>query len=159
MLMADLTDDELALFVPHLYERRYAKNEVVFFRNDPAQAFYIVKSGYVQLTLDLEDKFEQLVVLSSHDFFGESGLFNNMTRVYNAFANVDNTELYVIPRINLMEIFEANDKIKAKIMSAMAYMLIEQKRKLFNAYRETFTFFDLGTAYNREDFGVDRPPA
>lgn len=156
--MADLTDDELALFIPHLYERRYNKDEVIFFRNDPAQAFYIVKSGQVQLTLDLADKFEQLVILSSHDFFGESGLFQNMTRVYNSFAYSDNTELYVIPRVNVLEIFAENERIKAKIMSAMSYMLIEQKRKLFKAYRETFTFFDLGSAYNREDFGVDKPP-
>ena len=30
-------------FVPYLYPRKYKKDEVVFFRDDPSQALYIVK--------------------------------------------------------------------------------------------------------------------
>ena len=43
LLFSCLTDEELMVFLPNLYTRNYSKDEIVFFRNDPSQALYIVK--------------------------------------------------------------------------------------------------------------------
>jgi CRP/FNR family transcriptional regulator, cyclic AMP receptor protein len=37
-LFAKLSKREMALFLPYLHVRRYERNEVVFFRNDPSRA-------------------------------------------------------------------------------------------------------------------------
>ena len=55
----------MALFLPHLHLRQYKNEEVVFFRNDPSNAFYIVKSGKVSLNIDVNNQFEVLMVLKS----------------------------------------------------------------------------------------------
>ena len=59
-----LTPEEMNLFLPFLFLRKYKEREVVFFRNDPSHAFYIVKSGKVSLNIDIKEKFETLTQLS-----------------------------------------------------------------------------------------------
>lgn len=148
-LFADLSDNELATVVPNIFERRYIKDEVVFFREDPAQALYIIKSGQVHLSLDIEDSFESLSRLGTQDYFGEEAFFDDTFRVYNAICQSEQTELYVIPTLSLIEIFENDTRTKSKVMSALAKTYLMRNSRLFKSYRESFGFFDLSQAYVR----------
>jgi hypothetical protein len=47
----------------------------------------------------------------------------------------------------LLEIFENDMLIKAKMMTAMAENYEKQNVNLFRAYQESFGFFDLGRAF------------
>lgn len=149
-LFATLLDEELAYFTPHIYARTYAKNEVIFFRNDPSQALYLIKSGEVALNLDIEKKFELLISLKSTHNLGENSLIENTRRSYNSISLVDNTELYVIPQINIFEIFEENMMIKAKIMASLSAQYEKYSQNLFANYRSSLGFMDLGRAYYKE---------
>ena len=72
-------------------------DEVVFFRNDPGNALYLVKSGKVSINIDIEDEFELLSVIKSGGAFGESSLLSESNRVYTSIIYSERAELYVLP--------------------------------------------------------------
>ena len=148
-LFQELVDKELAEFLPFMHLRTYQKNEIVFFRGDPSQALYIVKSGTVSLSIDIEDQFEELTRVFTAEVFGDNSLLDGKQRIYHALCISEKSELYVIPRLNIMEIFQDNQKIKVKMMSAMANYYNEYTSSLFSAYRETFGFFDLTKVFSK----------
>ena len=71
-LFERLNYKEMSYFLPYFYLREYKMDEVVFFRNDPGNALYLVKSGKVSINIDVEDNFELLNVIKSGGAFGES---------------------------------------------------------------------------------------
>ncbi|MCS7019715.1 MAG: cyclic nucleotide-binding domain-containing protein [Cytophagales bacterium] len=146
-LFHDLTDDELATFIPHLHPRRYLQNEAIFFRGDPSQALYIIKSGEVKLNLDVEDSFEELITLTRGDTFGDNAILEGARRNFNAIAASEVCELWVLAQVNILEIFEEEPQIKAKMALAFAAYYDRYVRHIVKAYRNNFGFFNLGEAY------------
>jgi len=146
-LFEKLTDKEIEEFVPYLHLRTYAENEVVFFRNDPSQALYIIKSGHIKLNLDVNDQFEELLMLHPGASFGDNSILENTVRNYNAISCSDDCELYVIPQVNILDIFESNIHIKAKMVSAVAQYYDKYLTNMSKVYRESFGLFDLGQVY------------
>ena len=144
-----LTDDELAEFVPFLHNRTYRASEIVFFRHDPSQALYLVKEGRISISIDIEGRFEELHVVGPAGFLGEHALLENKRRLYHATCLSETAELYVIPRLNIMEIFEDHVAIKAKVMAALAERQSLLQQNLFNAYQSSFGFFDLSQVFNK----------
>lgn len=147
-LFEKLTDDELAHFAPYLYLRNYRQNEVVFFTGDPSQGLYIVKSGIISLNLDLRDGFEKLMTLRSGRLFGDNTLLANTKRIYTAIVLTEEAELYVIPKVNAMEIMNEHPAIRAKIMTAFSETYNEYMNNLFRTYKSSLGFFDLGAVYS-----------
>ena len=143
-----LTSNELALFLPYFHEREYQKDEVVFFRGDPSRAMYILKSGAISLSIDYQDDLEELTTISEGQAFGESCLLPDTARLLNAIVISPQSHLYVIPQLNVHEIFENNVVIKAKIFSALAEIYHEYNNNLFEAYRKSLGFFHLPLVYD-----------
>jgi signal-transduction protein with cAMP-binding, CBS, and nucleotidyltransferase domain len=52
-----LKNAEMSRFLSAIHYRKYSKDEVIFFRSDPSHAFYVVKSGLVNLTLEIKNDF------------------------------------------------------------------------------------------------------
>ncbi len=146
-LFERLEDSELAEFVPFLHLRAYKRDEAIFFRKDPSQALYLIKSGEVSLNIDIEDKFEELTRVGVAQSFGDNALLVNTRRIYNAVCTSEVSEIYVLATTNILEIFENNIMIRAKMMTAMAENYEKQNVNLFRAYQESFGFFDLGRAF------------
>jgi CRP-like cAMP-binding protein len=146
-LFEKLTQEEMAVFIPYLHLRNYVQNEAVFFRNDPSRALYIVKTGRVMINIDVADKFEFLKFARPSESFGNNALLENTTRVYNAIVDSDYCDLYVLPQVNILEIFEANVVIRAKMITALSELYNQRTLNLFKAYQSTFGFFDLSQAY------------
>lgn len=146
-LFSLLSNDELSEFVPFLYPRKYKKDEVVFFRDDPSQALYIVKRGEVTLNIDINDQFEKLVEVKSGKAFGDNTLLTGTKRLYTAVTSSDTATLFVIPQVNIHEIFNSNDRIKAKMLTSLAEMYNQYTGNLFKAYKSSFGFFDIAEAY------------
>lgn len=144
LLFRHLKDEELIEFLPHIYERVYGKDEVIFFRNDPSQAFYMIKTGRVMLTLDTSDNFEKLITLSRYNYFGENALMNRKNRMYNAISLSEKTQVYAIPQVHMAEIFEDEPEIRYKIIEALAEVYEQNLSNIFRAYSTSFGFFDLG---------------
>lgn len=142
-----LTYDELALFTPFMFKRTFVQDEVVFFRNDPSQALYLIKSGSISLNIDLGDKFEVLSILNKGKAFGDNALLENTRRIYTTIVVTEKADIYVIPQVNLLDIFQNNPNIKAEVLNSLAEIYNDYTANLFNAYRSSFGFFNLGEAY------------
>lgn len=138
-----LKQQELARFLPAMHERKYVKDEVVFFSKDPSQALYLIRKGQVDLTIDLQENFETILQLKRGDAFGENCLIKNSKRTYTAIVSSEEAELIVIPYFAIQEIFDGNPKIKAKMMTALAEYYNANNQRLFRSYRESFGFFSL----------------
>lgn len=149
-LFERLTYDEMAHFLPYLILRTYNLDEVVFFRNDPSQALYLIKSGTISLNIDISDRFEPLATMGKGEAFGDNSLLENTRRNYTAIITSEKAELYVIPQVNLLDIFASHPNIKAEMLHAYAEEYNRYTRNLFDAYRTSFGFFDLGQAYLRK---------
>lgn len=146
-LFERLTYDELALFTPYMFLRTYTQDEVVFFRNDPSQALYVIRSGSVSLNIDLGEKFEVLSLLERGHAFGDNSLLENTRRIYTSLVVSERAEIYVLPQVNIQEIFENHANVKAEMLHSLAELYNGYTVNLFNAYRSSFGFFDLGQAY------------
>lgn len=147
-LMDRLTDREIAEFVPFLHLRTFSQNEVVFFRNDPSQALYIIKSGRIKISIDVEEHFEDLLELSSGDSFGDNAILEVSIRSYNAICSSESCELYVIPQVNINYIFAHHIEIKAKMMQGLARYYDRYLVNLAKSYRDTFGLFNLSNVYH-----------
>ncbi|MEQ8360003.1 MAG: cyclic nucleotide-binding domain-containing protein [Cytophagales bacterium] len=143
-----LNNDDLAHLVPYLHQRKYKKDEVVFFRGDPSQALYIVKSGKVSLNIDIGEKFETLTNRTAGSCFGDNSLLAKSERIYNAIVESEHCELYVIPQINILDLFEKKIEIKAKMLQALAESYYELNQNLYKSYKSSFGFFELSNAFD-----------
>lgn len=146
-LFSTLTHSELSRFSPYLYKREYHKNEVVFFRGDPSQALYLIRSGSVEMSLDLNQNMEYLTTAYQPQSFGDNALLPNSFRLYNAVVNSDIAEILVLPQANLHGIMAANPIIKSKMHVALCVSYNNYMNNLFKSYRSAQGFFDLGTSY------------
>mgnify|MGYP006213145205 CR=1 FL=1 len=75
-----LRQKELARFLPAMHERKYVKDEVVFFTKDPSQALYLIRRGQIDLTIDVRDNFETILQLKRGEAFGNG--FSSTTRLW-----------------------------------------------------------------------------
>ncbi|WP_226390579.1 Crp/Fnr family transcriptional regulator [Penaeicola halotolerans] len=142
-----LTNAEMVKFLPLIHTRKYQKDEVVFFRNDPSQAIYIVKKGLITLNLDIKDEFETILHVGKGGCFGENSLLEGTKRVYTSLVISEEAELYVIPSDTIQEVFATNARIKAKMMTSLAEFYNKNYVRLFTAYKDSFGFFNLGEIY------------
>ncbi|MFD2033234.1 Crp/Fnr family transcriptional regulator [Belliella marina] len=142
-----LKHSEMAKFLPAIHNRKYMKDEVVFFRNDPSQALYVLRRGNVRLTVDISDSFETILEVTKGGAFGENSLMENTKRIYTAIVDSEEAELMVIPHFSIQEIFESNPKIKAKMMTSLAEFYNQNNQKLFTSYQNSFGFFNLAQMF------------
>jgi CRP-like cAMP-binding protein len=138
---------EMSLFLPYLYLREYKMDEVVYFRNDPSNALYMVKSGKVSLNVDVAESFEQLKVIKSGVSFGENALLDNTIRLSSAIVVSERSELYVLPHVYISEVFESHIIIKAKMLESLCEQVDETLSHVYKAYKSTYGFFSLGQVF------------
>lgn len=148
-LFVGLNDRQLGYFLPNTFERKYNPNEVVFFCNDPSQALYIVKSGQVMLTLDIQDKFERIGLLEEYDFFGENSILMDARRIYNAICEDEEVSLMIIPKVHIREIFIDHPRVKATMLENLCEVFNERYDKIFSEYKSSLGFFELGRVFRR----------
>jgi len=150
ILFSSLTKDERALFLPHLHKRTYAKNEIVFLRNDPAHALYILTDGEVALTLDNDKSVEVITHLDSGSIFGETCILAEKKRLANAVSLSDNSTMYVLPQVSIQDIFASNIKIKVKMLEAVANLYHDVNGDILKTYQEAEGFFYMSNVYHHE---------
>ena len=146
-LFEKLTYEEMSLFLPFFYLREYKSDEVVFFRNDPSNALYLVKSGKVSLCVDVNDNFETLRNIKSGGEFGENSLLPSSNRILNAIVASERAELYVLPKINIEGILGSHAKINSKMMQSLAEVYNDLNRLVFKGYTSSAGLFNLSQIY------------
>ncbi|MFO7825776.1 MAG: cyclic nucleotide-binding domain-containing protein [Cyclobacterium sp.] len=143
----DLNFAELSRFLPAIHQRKYERNEVVFFRNDPSQALYILEKGEVTLNIDIRSDFETIIKVREGYAFGENSMLENSKRIYTAIVNTEEALLWVIPNYAILDIFRNNQKIRAKMMTSLASYYNQTNHQLFTSYRNSYGFFNLGQMF------------
>ena len=138
-----LNNEEKSFFLPYLYLRKYQQDEVVFFRRDPAHALYIVKKGEVELMLDMDREFEKLAVVQARQSFGNNALIKDAKRLYSAIVRSNEAELYVVPHVNIYEIFGEESRAQAKMCASLASLYEQHVEDLYESYRLSQGFFSL----------------
>ncbi|MCS6821899.1 MAG: cyclic nucleotide-binding domain-containing protein [Microscillaceae bacterium] len=152
-LFQNLSYQELSLFTSYIYTRQYQKHEVVFFRNDPSRALYLIKKGIVALSLDMQTNFEVFTHLTEYKALGISALLANTRRTYNAIVESEECELIVIPQVNIFDIFKQNPIIKAKMLEALSQIYHFNTSLFLKKYRLTQGFFEITDLYKEWKHG------
>lgn len=122
-------------------------DEVVFFRNDPGNALYLVKSGKVSINIDIEDEFELLNVIKSGGAFGENSLVDESNRIYTSIIYSERAELFVLPKVNIHEIFQSHPEIKTKMLESLTELFNDFMINLFKGYKSSLGLFNLSQVY------------
>lgn len=146
-LFERLNYKEMSHFLPYFYLREYKMDEVVFFRNDPGNALYLVKSGKVSINIDIEDEFELLNVIKSGGAFGENSLVEESNRIYTSIIYSERAELFVLPKVNIHEIFQSHPVIKTKMLESLTELFNDFMINLFKGYKSSLGLFNLSQVY------------
>lgn len=146
-LFEDLTAKEKSYFLPYIHERSYKKDEVVFFRNDPSHALYIIKAGTVELNIDINKEVERLAVIGRGGVIGENCLLKATERNYNAITSSETATLYVIPQDSIFFIFENHIQVRVKMLESLAEINDHFHSNLMKVYRSALGFFNLTQVY------------
>ncbi len=80
-LFAALPPADLQVLAGQLMQRAFRRNEVIFHRDDPGTALYIIQEGQVKISLpNMEGDEVTLDVVSRGNFFGEMSLIDGLPR-------------------------------------------------------------------------------
>lgn len=150
ILFSDLTTDERALFLPHLHRRTYEKDEVVFLRNDPAHALYILAKGEVMMTIDHEDEVEEIMRVDKGSIIGETSILKNKRRFVNAVVVSERASLFVLPQVSIHDIFSSHIKVKVKMLEAVSDLYHDLNQDILKTYQNSRGFFYMSNVYNRK---------
>lgn len=156
LVFSRLEMKEVQLICERAYERKYKKNEVIFFESNNDRNLYILVYGRVKLTmLSPEGKEKVLTILQEGDIFGEMSLFDEDPHPLNAEV-VDDSRLVILPFDDLEDIIMKNPKVAIKIIEALA-----KKTRLLTSQVRELVFQDaegrLASLLTRfiEDFGIE----
>ncbi|OQX95414.1 hypothetical protein B6I21_05575 [candidate division KSB1 bacterium 4572_119] len=127
-IFSDLKKSELREFERIIHQRRYKKDEVVFYEGEPGLGMYIIESGTIKIFKDYDNKLkEELATLFTGDFIGEMALLDESPRSATAVAN-EETKLIGVFRPDLFDLLEKKPRLGNKILLKLAQMIAERLR-------------------------------
>jgi CRP-like cAMP-binding protein len=118
--LSGLSQGDIESLASTLRRRRYARNEVVFHRDDPGNSLFMVASGSVKICLRSEDGRE--VVLTRHgpgEHFGDLALFDGEPRSADAIA-LEQSELLILPRELFLQFIHGNPEAALRLLTTLA---------------------------------------
>ncbi len=140
-IFQDLNDKNFQEIETIIHERAYHPHEIIFKRQAPGEAMYIIMAGEVEIYIEDHDGNKQvLVTLEQGDFFGELALLDNETRSATA-ASIDSSTILVFSQTDLESIMERKPDLGNKILLNLARVTSTRLRKtnelLSEAQRES----------------------
>ena len=125
----NLSGNSLNNFLSLIHYRNYAKNEVIFLKDDPGIALYIIIEGKVQIELIDSDMQIILANFTRGDFFGELALLNDSKRSANAVAKTD-CSLAIVFKPDLDEYIYKYPKSGSFILQGLCNVIASRLRNL-----------------------------
>lgn len=114
--------------------RTFNKGEVIFSEGSTGQAVYLVRAGLVEITREHDGKHTVLARLGSKEVIGELAILPRRPRTVTATA-VEFTELLVLDRPVLTQMFERAPKPVTSILQTLAKRLDEALQQLAEVSR------------------------
>jgi CRP/FNR family transcriptional regulator, cyclic AMP receptor protein len=104
-------------------KRKLEKGSFLFYRGDPADNFYLLISGAVEILLSSPDGRELVInEMVPGDFFGELGLLTGQPRSADAVARLPSL-LLAVPRQAFLSVLEAEPILTRRLLEATAIRL------------------------------------
>jgi len=120
LLFSGLTEAELNLIAQRVRQRRYRENEIIFHRDDPGVALYIILSGKVKIHNETVEGGDVIhAVFSDGEFFGELSLLDGAERSADV-STIEATEVLVLTREDLLDCIKMHPQIGINILAVLA---------------------------------------
>ncbi len=124
-LFANLLDEDVARFANAAQLKSYKKGHLLYLRDEQANFFYIIYSGWLKLFHTTEEGEEvSLVMLTRNGITGESAIFEHGQFTSSAQV-VEDAEILSIPLALLKEQLRVNSQLAFNMLASMA----EYKRR------------------------------
>ncbi|NQV37706.1 MAG: cyclic nucleotide-binding domain-containing protein [Candidatus Marinimicrobia bacterium] len=112
-----------------IHERAFHPKEIIFKRQAPGEAMYIIMAGDVEIYIeDHNDNKNVLATLEQGDFFGELALLDNETRSATA-AAIESSTILVFSQTDLESLIERKPSLGNKILLNLARVTGARLRK------------------------------
>lgn len=119
-LFARLSREELQALGLRVRMRSFRAGEIIFHRNDPGDAFYVILRGVVKIFLSSEEGQEVvLIILKEGEFMGELSLIDGEPRSASALA-LEATDTLTIDRDSLLDFIGEHPRAGLSIFAVMA---------------------------------------
>ena len=103
--------------------RTYIEGEVLFNKNDPAKALYIICDGEVEIFNESSSLEEEREKLGAQEFLGEAGvILKNTLRTSTAQCS-QQSSLLILTQAALEDLAFSNDSLGKKIYANLAFIL------------------------------------
>jgi CRP-like cAMP-binding protein len=128
-LLSDLEEPVLAELERASYRKRVPKGTYLFFQSDPADAFYLVRSGSIAIVLTSRDGRELVInEMRPGDCLGEVGLLTGQLHSAGAMARVE-SEVLVVPRRAFLGLLKAEPRLVHRLLETTARRLVSSAER------------------------------
>ncbi|MBN2371924.1 MAG: Crp/Fnr family transcriptional regulator [Vicinamibacteria bacterium] len=122
-IFSEIAEADIDAIVRLCTRRKYPKDTVVFFENDPGDILFMIVEGRIKVTILGDDGKEViLTVLGPGDFFGEMALLDNEPRSATAIA-IESCELLLLHRADFESALEENRSISRGLVRVLSARL------------------------------------
>jgi CRP/FNR family transcriptional regulator, cyclic AMP receptor protein len=128
-LFAGLSKGELKEIERLIHLRQYKSGEVIFWEDEPGVGMYVVHAGEVGIYKAFgTPEQRELAHLHTADFFGETALLEDESRLATAVALAD-SRLLGLFHPDFFDLFERKPQLGVKLLVALAGMLAKRLRR------------------------------
>jgi len=137
-VFAPLSPKERLDLAQRMRWRHFARNEVIFHKDDPAEHVYLIASGTVKITVEEEDGQEVVIALMrGGDVFGDLALFDEGPRSASVTAMTETTAFTLANR-DFMDILQHNTQAMRQLLALLA-----RRIRRSTGHIEDLVFLDL----------------
>lgn len=137
-LFVELAPNEMEALARAAEQREFARDEVIFAMNEPADGLYVVASGRVKVSIpSTEGKEIIIATLGPGQIFGEMALLDDEPRSASVVAQLATTT-YRIRRFDFQRLIDAHPAIARKLMRELSLRL-----RRANAQMESLVTLDV----------------
>ncbi len=135
-LFKGCSTEELQLIQGFFQERLIKSNTIIFTQKMPAEALYLIKSGYVKISIMAAEGDEKtLLVLGPGEFFGELALLQEESRMVTARSDTA-AEILLITRKDFHALMELDPRAGSRMVIAIASLLAMRVKAYGNLFRD-----------------------
>jgi len=137
-IFAALTDGEREELASRMRVRHFARDEVVFHREDPSGHFFVIMAGTVKVAVqDDSGRVVVIAILRGGDVFGELELFDDIPRSVTV-TSITETQILALGREAFFEVLERHPRAMRMMLTLLARTIRDTARRI-----EDLVFLDL----------------
>jgi len=134
VLFHDLGEQDLNEIAQRIVKRTYRLGEYLFHSGESRNEFFIIQSGEVEILNEIGDIHKTIGQLSKGNFVGEGTMLDDNQHANSCRAVVD-TEILVLERSDINDIFERSPDAARKILSRVARVITYRLKYANFGYR------------------------